>query len=147
MSRWKIFLTVVVVLVVIGLLIGGGVALYRLGYARGIAAAGTLAETGQLPRLFGRGMPGFEGGRMQVWPYGGMMGFGRHMPFGMFGFGGPIVGLLLLAGLVTLIVLGIRALTRRHPAELQAVAAPLAPAAIEPTPAKPARGAKRTKTS
>jgi uncharacterized iron-regulated membrane protein len=132
---------------VIGLLIGGGVALYRLGYGRGIAAAGTLAETGQLPRLYGRGMPGFDEGRIQVWPYGGMMGFGRHMPFGMFGFGGPIVGLLLLAGLVTLIVLGIRALTHKRPVEVQAVSAPVAPAAIESTPARATRGAKRTKTS
>jgi hypothetical protein len=145
MSGRKVFLTVVVALVVIGLLIGGGVALYRLGYARGIATAATLAETGQLPRLYGRGMPGFDGGRMQVWAYGGMMGFGRHMPFGMFGFGGWIVGLLLLAGVVTLVVLGIRALTRRHPAEVQAVSAPVAPAAIEPTPAKRTRVAKRTR--
>ena len=147
MSGRKVFLTVVVVLVVIGLLIGGGAALYRLGYVRGIAAAGILAETGQLPQLYGRGMPGFDGGRLQGWDRGGMMFYGMHRPFGMFGFGGPIVGLLLLAGLVTLIVLGIRALTHTRPVEGQAAPAPVASAIVEPTPGKPTRGARRTKTS
>ena len=147
MSGWKVFLTVVVVLVVIGLLIGGGAVLYRLGYAHGLAAAAASADSDQLPRLYGRNLPGLDGGRVQVWPYGGMMVYSRHMPLGMFGFVGPIFGLLLLAGVVTLIVLGIRALTRSHPAEVQAVSAPVVPAAVEPTPAKPTRAAKRTKTS
>jgi len=146
MSGRKVFLTVVVVLVVVGLLIGGGVALYRLGYARGISAA-ALADSDQLPRLFGRGMPGFDGGRVQIWPYGGMMVYSRHMPLGMFGFGGPIVGLLLLAGLVTLIVLGIRALTHTRPVEVQAVPTPVAAAAVEPAPAKRTRVAKRTRST
>jgi hypothetical protein len=144
MSGRKVFLTVVVVLVVVGLLIGGGAALYRLGYARGISAA-VSADGDQLPRLFGRGMPGFDGGRVQVWPNGGMMVYSRHMPLGMFGFVGPLFGLLLLAGVVTLIVLGIRALTRSHPAAVQAVSAPVVPAAVEPTPAKPTRAAKKTR--
>jgi hypothetical protein len=147
MSGRKVFLTVAVILLVIVLLAGAGVCLYRLGYARGIAAVATLAETGELPQLYGRGMPGFDDGRLQGWGHGGMMGFGRHMPFGMFGFGGPIVGLLLLAGLVTLIVLGIRALTHKLPVEVQAAPAPVAPAIVEPAPAKPTRGARRTKTS
>jgi hypothetical protein len=144
MSGWKVFLTVVAVLVVVGLLIGGGFGLYRLGYAKGLATAATLAEAGKLPRDFGRIVPGFDGGRVQVWPHGGMMVYRGHMPFGMFGFGGWIVGLLLLAGVVTLIVLGIRSLTRKRPAEAQAVA-PATPAAIEPVPAKPARGARKTR--
>jgi hypothetical protein len=147
MSGRRVFLTVVVALVVIGLLIAGGVALYRLGYARGIAAVVTSARNGQLPRFPERGMPGFDGGRMQVWPYGGMMLYEGHRSLGVFGFVGPIVGLLLLAGLVTLVVLGIRALTHKHPAEVQAAPAPVTPAIVESTPAKPARGARRTKTS
>ena len=145
MSGRKVFLTVVIVLVVIGLLICGGVALYRLGYARGIAAAATLVDADQLPRLFGRGMPGFDGGRVQVWPYGGMMVYSRHMPFGMFGFGGWIVGLVLLAGVVALVVWVVNALTPKRPIEVQAVPTPVAPATIEPTPAKPTRVAKRTR--
>jgi len=145
MSGWKVFLTVVVVLVVIGLLIGGGAALYRLGFAQGVAAAGTLVEADQLPRLYGRGMPGFDGGRLQVWPYGGMMVYRGHMPFGMFGLGGWVVGLLLLAGVVALVVWVVNALTRKRPVEVQAAAAPVAPAAIQPTPAKRTRVAKKTR--
>jgi hypothetical protein len=147
MSGWKIFLIVVGALVVIGLLVGGGIGLYRLGYARGLATAVGLAGPGQLPREFGWGVPGFGGGRLPFREQGGMMFHGGRMPFGMFGFGGGIVGLLLLAGVVTLIVLGIRALTRKHPAEVQAVAAPAAPASVETPPAKPARGARRTRAS
>jgi len=145
MSGRRVFLTVVVILLVVVLLACAGVCLYRLGYAHGIAASGTLAGAGELPRLFGRGMPGFDGGRVQVWPHGGMMVYSRHVPFGMFGFVGPVFGLLLLAGVVTLIVLGIRALTWSRPAEVQAVSAPVVPAAVEPTPARRTRVAKRTR--
>jgi hypothetical protein len=145
MSGRKVFLTVVVILLVLVLLAGAGAGLYRLGYARGIAVAGTLAETGQLPPLYGRGMPGFDNGRLEGWGHGGMMFYGMHRPFGMFGFGGPIVGLLLLAGVVALIVLGIRALTHKPKAEVQAVPTPVAPAAVQPTPAKRTRAAKTTR--
>jgi len=147
MSGWKVFLTVVVVLVVIGLLFGGGAALYRLGYAQGLATAAAAADSDQLPRLYGRNLPGLDGSRVQVWPYGGMMVYSRHMPIGMFGFVGWIIPMLLLAGVTTLIVLGIRALIRKPAGtELHAVAAP-APAIIEPTPAVPARRARKTKAS
>src|SRR5512136_1206758 len=123
MSGWKVFLTVVGVLVVVGLVVGGGFALYRLGYARGMASAAGLAGIGQLPREFGWGAPGFNGDRLPFYGHGGMMIYGGHMPFGMFGFGGWIVGLLFLAGVFTLIVLGIRALARKpQAAEPQSVA-------------------------
>jgi hypothetical protein len=144
MSGRKVFLTVAVILVVIVLLAGAGVGLYRLGYARGIVTAATLAEAGQLPHLNRGPIPGFDDGRLQGWTRGGMMFFDGHRPFGMFGFGGWIGGLLLLAGVVALVVLAVKALTRKHPAEVLAVPTPVAPAAVVPTPAKPTRGAKRT---
>ena len=147
MSGRKVFLTVVVVLVVIGLLIGGGAALYRLGYAHGLATAAAAADSDQLPRLYGRNLPGLDGSRVQVWPYGGMMVYSRHMPFGMFGFGGRTFGLAVLVGVIALVVLAVNALTRKRPAEIQAAPAPVAPAAIAPAPAKPTRAAKRPKSS
>ena len=147
MSGRKLVLTVVVALVVIGLLIGGGAALYRLGYAHGIASAAASADSDQLPRLYGRGMPGFDGSRVQVWPYGGMMVYSRHMPFGMFGFGGWIFGLVLLGGVIALVWLVVNALTRKRPAEIQATPTHVAPAAIASAPAKPTRASKRTKSS
>lgn len=140
-SGWKVFLTVVAILLVIGLLVGAGVALYRLGYAHGLAAAGTLPWGDRLPDELSRGMPWFDGARRPVrWfpghmtPYGGYM-----MPFGMFPFGGGLFGLLLLAGIITLIVLGIRALSGNRPSK-EVEATP-----VEPVPAAPARTARRTK--
>jgi hypothetical protein len=147
MSGRRAFLTVVVTLLVIALLVAAGVMLYRMGFARGLAATGGIPAAGQFMHPYGFGMPGFGGGCPQVWHHGGGMFYGGHRPFGMFGFGGWIVGLLALAGLVALIVAAVNALSHRRPAEVQAVVAPPAPPAPEPAPAKPARAAGRARTS
>jgi hypothetical protein len=147
MSGRKAFLTVVITLVVIALLAAAGVALYRLGFARGLAATGGIPGAGEFMHPYAYGMPGFGDGRLQMWRHGGDMFFRGHRPFGMFGFGGWIVCLLVLAGIVALVVAAINALTRRRPAEVQVVSAPLVPPAPAPTPAKPARPAGRTRAS
>jgi hypothetical protein len=147
MSGRRAFFTVVVALLVIALVGAAGVALYRLGYARGLAAAGTLPAAGPFMHPYAFGMPGFDDGRLQGWRHGGDMFFGGHRPFGMFGFGGWIVCLLVLAGIAALVVAAVNALTRKHPAEVQVVAAPVVPPAPEPVAAKPARGTGRARAS
>jgi len=147
MSGRRAFLTVVVTLLVIALLAAAGVALYRLGFARGLAATGGIPAAGQFMHPYGFGMPGFGDGGMHAWRHGGGMYFGGHRSFGMFGFGGWIVCLLVLVGIVALVVAAVNALTRRRPAEVQVVSAPLVPPAPVPTPAKPVRRAGRTGAS
>jgi hypothetical protein len=147
MSGRKAFITVLITLLVIAILVAAGVCLYRLGLARGLAMAGALPAAGPFMHPYGYGMPGFDGGCPQAWRHPGGMVYGGHMSFGPFGFGGWFVGLLVLVGVVALVVAGINALTRKGPAEVQAVAAPPAPPVPEPTPAKPARGAGRSRTA
>jgi len=150
MSGQRVFITVVITLLVIALLVAAGAMLYRMGFARGLAMAGTLPATGPFMHPYGYGMPGFDGSCPQAWRHpGGMPFVGGHMSFTPFAFGGWLVGLLVLAGFVALVVAGINALTRKPPAEVQAVAAPPAPPAPapEPTLAKPARAARRARTS
>ena len=148
MSGRKAFITVLVTLLVIAILVAAGAMLYRMGFARGLAMAGALPGAGPFMHPYGYGMPGFDGGCTQAWRYPGSMGFGGgHMSFGPFGFGGWFVGLLVLAGVVALVVAGVNALTRKRPAEVQAVAVPPAPPAPEPTPAKAPRAAGRARAS
>jgi hypothetical protein len=147
MSGRRAFLSVVITLLVIALVAAAGVALYRLGYARGLAEAGGLPALGQFMHPYEYGMPGFGDGRPDAWRHGGDMFFRGHRPIGMFGFGGWIVCLLVLVGIVALVVAAINALTRRRPAEVQAVPAPVVPPVPEPTPAKPARAAGRARAS
>lgn len=150
MSGRRAFITVVITLLVIAILVAAGAMLYRMGFAQGLAMAGALPATGPFMHPCGYGMPGFDGACPQAWRHPGGMAFGGgHMSFTPFGFGHWFVGLLVLAGFVALVVAGINALTRRPSAEVQAVAAPQAPVAPapEPTPAKPARGAARARTS
>ncbi len=149
MSGRRAFLTILITLVVIALLAAAGVALYRLGFVRGLAATGGIPGAGEFMHPFANGMPGFGDGRLQLWQHGGGMSFRGHRPFGMFGSGGWIVCLLVLVGIVALVVAAINALTRRRPAEVQVVSAPVVPPAPAPapTPAKPARAAGRARTS
>ena len=148
MSGRKAFITVVVTLLVIAILVAAGAMLYRMGIARGLAMAGALPAAGPFMHPYGYGMPGFDGGCPQAWRHPGGMAFGGgHMSFSPFGFGHWFVGLLVLAGFVALVVAGINALTRKRPAEVQAIAAPPAPPVPEPTAAKPARAAGRARTS
>jgi len=148
MSGRKAFFTVLITLLVIAILVAAGVMLYRMGVARGLAMAEALPQAGPFMHPYGYGMPGFDGACPRAWRNPGGMPFGGgHMPFGMYGFGGWLVGLLVLAGFVALVVAGVNALTRKHPAEVQAVAPPPAPPAPEPTPARPARAAGRGRTS
>ena len=135
MSGRKAFFTVLITLLVIAILVAAGVMLYRMGFSRGLAMAEALPPTGPFMHPYGYGMPGFDGACPRAWRNPGGMLYGGHMPFGMYGFGGWLVGLLLLAGFVALVVAGINALTRKHPAEVQAVAAPPAPPAPGSAPA------------
>jgi uncharacterized membrane protein len=149
MSGRRVFITVLVSLLVIAILVTAGVMLYRMGFARGLAASGGLPAAGQFMHPYGYGMPGFDGGCPRAWQHGGGMFYGGHRPFGMFGSGGWIVCLLVLVGVVALVVAAFNALTRRRPAEVQAVVAPPAPSAPAPAPApaKPARAAGRARTT
>jgi hypothetical protein len=149
MSGRRAFITVLVTLLVIAILVTAGVMLFRMGFARGLAASGGLPAAGTFMHPFEYGMPGFDGGRPQIWQHGGDMFFRSHRSFGMFGTGGWIVCLLALVGVVALVVAAFNALTRRRPAEVQAVVAPPAPPspAPAPAPAKPARAAGRARTS
>ena len=144
MSGRKAFITVLITLLVIAILVAAGVMLYRMGFVRGLAAAGDVPAFGQFMHPYGNGMPGFGGSCPQVWHHGGGMFYGGHRPFGLFGFGGWVVCLLVLVGVVALVVAAVNALTRRRPAEVQAVVAPPAP---EPVAAKPARSAGRARAS
>jgi hypothetical protein len=137
-------------LLVIAILVAAGVMLYRMGIARGMAMADALPPAAPFMHPYGYGMPGFDGGCPHAWRHPGGLAFGGgHMFFTPFGFGGWLVGLLVLAGFVALVVAGINAFTRKGPAEVQAVAAPPAPVAPapEPTPAKPARATGRARTT
>jgi len=147
MSGRKAFITVLITLLVIAILVTAGVMLYRMGFVRGLAAAGAPLATEPFMHPYGYGMPGFGGGCPQVWHHGGGMFYGGHRPFGMFGFGGWFVCLLVLVGVVALVVAAVNALTRKRPAEVQAVPVPVVPPAPEPVPAKPARGTGRARTS
>lgn len=150
MSGRKAFFTVLITLLVIAILVAAGVMLYRMGVARGLAMAEALPFAGGFMHPYGYGMPGFDGACPRAWRHPGGMPFGGgHMPFSPFGFGGWLVGLLVLAGFIALVVAGINALTRKPQAEVQVVAAPPAPVAPapEPTPIKPARGAGRSRTT
>lgn len=144
MSGRKAFITVLITLLVIAILVTAGVMLYRMGFVRGLAAAGAPLATEPFMHTYGFGMPGFGGGCPQVWRHGGGMFYAGHRPFGMFGFGGWFVCLLVLVGVVALVVAAVNALTRKRPVEVQAVPVPPAP---EPTPAKPARAAGRARAS
>jgi hypothetical protein len=148
MSGRRAFVTILVSLLVIAILVTAGVMLYRMGFARGLAASGAQPVAGTFMHPFEYGMPGFDGGRPQMYQHGGGMFFRGHRSFGMFGAGGWIVCLLVLVGVVALVVAAFNALTRRRPAEVQAVVAPPAPPAPAPapTPAKPARAAGRSRT-
>jgi len=143
MSGRRAIITILISLLVIAVLVAAGAMLYRMGVARGLAAAGAVPSAGTFMHPYGYGMPGFDGGCPRAWQHGGGMFYGGHRPFGMFGFGGWIVCLLALAGLVALVV---AALTRPRPAQVQAVVAPPAPAPA-PAPVKPARGAGRARTT
>jgi hypothetical protein len=147
MSGRKAFTTVLITLLVIAILVAASAMLYRMGIARGLAMAGALPAAGPFMHPYGYGMPGFDGGCPQILQHGGGMLYGGHRPYGMFGSGGWIVCLLVLVGVVALVVAGINALTRKRPAEVQAVVAPPAPPAPEPAPAKPTRGAGRARAS
>jgi len=149
MSGRRAFITILVSLLVIAILVAAGVMLYRIGFARGLAATGGIPAAGQFMHPYGFGMPGFDGGRLQMWQHGGDMFFRGHRSFGMFGTGGWIVCLLALVGVVALVVAAYNALTRRRPVEVQAVVAPPAPQppAPAPAPAKPARASGRARTS
>ncbi len=144
MSGRRAFITILITLLVIVILVTAGVMLYRMGFARGLAAAGALPSAGPFMHSYGYGMPGFDGGRPQVWQHGGGMFYGGHRAFGFFGPGGWIVCLLALAGFVALVVAAVNALIRPRPAQVQAVVTPPAP---EPEPAKPARAAGRARTT
>ena len=144
MSGRRAFITILITLLVIAILVAAGVMLYRMGFARGLAAAGALPSAGEFMHPYGYGMPGFDGAFPRAWHHGGGMFYGGHRPFGMFGLGGWIVCLLVLVGFVALVVAAVNALIRRRPVEVQAVVAPPAPA---PAPAKPARGAGRSRTT
>jgi len=147
MSGRRALITILVSLLVIAILVTAGVMLYRMGFARGLAASGGLPAAGPFMHPFEYGRPGFGGGQPHAWRHGGDMFFRSHRSFGMFGTGGWIVCLLALVGVVALVVAAFNALTRRRPAEVQAVVAPPAPPAPEPAPAKPARAAGRARTS
>jgi len=144
MSGRKAFITVLITLLVIAILVTAGVMPYRMGFVRGLAAAGAPLATEPFMHPYGYGMQGFDGGCPQVWRHGGGMFYGGHRPFGMFGFGSWFVCLLVLVGVVALVVAAVNALTRKRPVEVQAVPVPPAP---EPTPAKPARAAGRARAS
>ncbi len=146
MSGRRAFITILVSLLVIAILVTAGVMLYRMGFARGLAATGGIPAAGQFMHPYGFGMQGFGGGCPQAWRHGGGMFYGGHRSFGMFGSGGWIVCLLVLVGVVALVVAAFNALTRRRPAEVQAIVAPPAPAPA-PAPSKPARAAGRARTS
>lgn len=146
MSGRRAFITVLVSLLVIAGLVAAGVCLYRLGFARGLAAATGLPVAGPFMHPDVYGMPGFSDGRLPVWCHGGGMFYGGHWPIGMFGFGGWFVGLLVLVGFVALIVAAIKALTPRHPVEVQPAPLPAAPPPPEPAPARPTRRTGGTRT-
>jgi hypothetical protein len=110
--------TVVITLVVLAVLVGGGFALYRLGYVRGELAAANGSAIGRLaPGMHGRFMapegrqgvnPRFENPQGQM-PFRNMpYGFGRGFIPGsrLFRFGGPaaIIGVLLGLALLALVV-------------------------------------------
>ena len=85
-SIWK----VVVGLVIIALLIGGGAAIYRAGYARGVMSDVSFEN-----------MPFAHGDVEGMMPYGGMYGMRSYHGYGHFSFGRMLFG-----GFVFFLIIG-----------------------------------------
>ena len=85
-SIWKVVLG----LVIIGLLVGGGVALYRTGYAHGVMSDMSFEE-----------MPFAHGDVDGMMPYHGMHGMRGYHGYGHFSFGRMLFG-----GLIFFLIVG-----------------------------------------
>ncbi|MEJ2010717.1 MAG: hypothetical protein P8X64_00655 [Anaerolineales bacterium] len=109
MRKSSIWITVLVTVVVLALLAAGGYALFRLGYARGVAnAAGGLMLRGPEGRFRGEGIQPFAHNMMPGWNHPGVYSYGMHaQPFGWF------FGLLLVVGVVALVVIAVNSLSQR----------------------------------
>jgi hypothetical protein len=115
MSKSRIFWIVLITVVIIAALAGGGYALYRYGYARGMAAEVGEFLRGRLSGELGEG-EWIELGEHSM-PWGRHMGFmPRSRWFGhMPGFwGGGLIGLVLGGGILALAVYGAISLVRRN---------------------------------
>jgi hypothetical protein len=159
--------TILITLVVLAVLAGGGFALYRLGYVRGVMAAEAGTAVGRLaPGFHNRALPpeGRQGttprfqnpqGQMPFrnMPYGFSRGFFPASPFfrfgGQVGILGVLSGLVLLALAVWLIIKIVQSLSGNSRKQLSAqAAAPESPvveaAAVEPEKAPTRRSSRKT---
>jgi heme exporter protein D len=115
MRTSRIWITVIVTVVVLALLAAGGYALFRLGYARGVAnAAGGLMLRGPEGRFGGEGLRPFAHEMMPGWNHPGLNVYGMHTrTVGYHPAFGWFLGLLLVAGVVALVVIAINGLSQR----------------------------------
>ncbi len=114
MSKNRIFWIVLISVVVVAALAVGGYALYRWGYARGLAADARAIIRGDLPEELGE-LERFELGEPII-PWGRRMVFMPHsvrLGYTPFFWGAGLVGLILGGGVLALAVYGVISLVRR----------------------------------
>lgn len=129
MKRGNIWITVAVTVVIVALLAAGGYALFRLGYARGVAdAAGGLMMRGLEGRFGSQGMHPFANEMGPGWNHPDLYMYGMHSrSIGRFPAFGWLPGLLLLVGVIALVVIAVNGLTRRSERVNEAPMAPAEP--------------------
>ena len=112
----KTILTVLLTLVAVAVLVGGGYALYRWGYARGMAAdCGGLLWEGWGERLSGDWDRPELGEHIMPWaPHSRMLPYSSRLSFNPFWWVGGLFGLLLGGGVLALAVYGVIQLVRSN---------------------------------
>jgi hypothetical protein len=138
MGRSRTILTILITVIVIAVLAGAGFALYRLGYAHGLAA--NLGETlgGRFAWFFSDELPddldcrfpqhfedkfpkGFGGRLPQDFRRSRVPFVWRYQPTILFPWARGITGLLLFVGVVALVVIAVNGLVRTRRSSTQAV--------------------------